>query len=250
MSKKILYFQCNSGISGDMTLGALIDLGVDVEIIKEELAKLNIDELNIDEFDLIPDKTQRSGITGTDLNIDIEEEGHSHRSYKSIKEMIQSSDLRDNVKKTSIDMFSVIAKAEAAVHDMDQENVVFHEVGALDSIIDLVGTAIAVDILKPDEIQCSSVHDGSGFIECRHGNIPVPVPAVMEILKYSEIPIVIEEDIKTETVTPTGIGILEGLKAKHRDKIEFKVDNVGYGFGKRDTGRFSAVRVILGTRSE
>jgi uncharacterized protein (DUF111 family) len=123
--------------------------------------------------------------------------------------------------------------------------VVFHEVGAVDSIVDIVGAAICVDLLRVDEVYCSPVHDGSGFINCRHGLIPVPVPAVMEMLKGSGISIV-GEDVNTEMVTPTGFGILKGLGAKCARLPEIRVSDVGYGFGKRDTGRFNALRVIIG----
>jgi uncharacterized protein (DUF111 family) len=132
---------------------------------------------------------------------------------------------------------------------MPVSEVVFHEVGALDSIVDIVGAAVCVDLLGADEILCSPVHDGSGFIHCRHGLIPVPVPAVMEMLKGSGISIV-GEDVNTEMVTPTGFGILKGLGARCTRLPEINVTGVGYGFGKRNTGRFNALRVIMGTLAE
>lgn len=246
---KALYFECNAGISGDMTLGALVDLGADLDIIKTELSKLHIHG----EYLLVANKIQKNGINGTDLDVvikDIEDHHHEHNSFKSIKKMIQDSELAPQVKKMSVNIFTVIAKAEAAVHETTLEKVAFHEVGAVDSILDIVGTAIAVDLLGIDEIYCSQVHDGTGFIECRHGTIPVPVPAVMEMMKDSHIPVVINEDVKTEMVTPTGFGILEGLNATFISMIEINVEDVGYGFGNRDTGLFSAVRVIRGQVSE
>ncbi len=284
--KKSLYIECNSGISGDMTLGALIDLGADVDQIRKELAKLDIHG----EYMLIPTKVKRSGISGTDLDVVVKEytgdentvkkedrliktndsdgnayvlhdydflpneedfyKKHEHSSFKSIKEIIQNSGLDSRVKKMAINIFTVIAKAEAKVHETTIEKVVFHEVGAVDSIIDIVGTAIAVNLLKVGRIYCSQVYDGTGFIECRHGTIPVPVPAVMEMMKESKIPIIINEDVKTEMVTPTGFGILEGLNAEFRSKLEIKVEDVGYGFGNRETGLFNAVRASVGTTPE
>jgi uncharacterized protein (DUF111 family) len=163
--------------------------------------------------------------------------------------MIEDSALNDNVKRMAVSIFTVIAEAEAAVHDMPARDVVFHEVGALDSIVDIVGTAVCVDMLGADEILCSPVHDGSGFIHCRHGMIPVPVPAVMEMLKGSGISIV-GEDVDTEMVTPTGFGILKGLGARCARLPEMNIIGAGYGFGKRNTGRFNALRVILGARPE
>jgi uncharacterized protein (TIGR00299 family) protein len=262
---KVLYIECNAGISGDMTLGALIDLGVDVTLIREGLAKLPLQG----HYELIPSTIQRSGITGTDLDVQVSilnssnadnhehGNGHNHNhnhdhehdeksSFRYIKKMIEDSSLKSNVKKISIDIFTAIGKAEGNVHQKSLDEVVFHEVGALDSIIDIVGTAIAVDALGIDKVYCSQVSDGTGFIDCRHGIIPVPVPAVMEMMQGGQIPAIINEDVKTEMVTPTGFGILLGLHAEFKSKLEIKINKVGYGFGDRDTGLFSAVRISLG----
>jgi uncharacterized protein (DUF111 family) len=293
--KKVLYFDCTNGISGDMTLGALIHLGVDIEVIRSELAKLNV--LG---YELIPEKMQSSGIMGINLhvlihddhgdfttepeasedvevtlhnhakdytevqnhyvlhkhaNIHSEEHSHEegsdhkdesgHRSFSSIHKMILDSGLSDRIKYHAGNIFSIIAQAEAAVHDRPVEDVVFHEVGAVDSIVDIVGTAICLDLLEIDEVYCSPVHDGYGSIRCRHGIIPVPVPAVVEMLKDSEIELY-SEDVPTEMVTPTGLGILRGVKAVCGLMPPMKVTGVGYGFGKRDTGRFGGLRVIMG----
>ena len=277
---KTLYIECNSGISGDMVLGALIDLGVDPDLILKELEKLDIHG----EYLLIPNRSKKSGISGIDLDVVVKDvagddpthgkhvktndsasnsyvlhdydylptqesfmKEHEHSSYKTIKEMIEKSTLNDRVKEIAVKIFAVIAEAEAKVHDIDKEYVVFHEVGAVDSIIDIVGTAIAIDILDPDRICCTQVHDGTGFINCKHGLIPVPVPAVMEMMKKSDIPVIINESVKTEMVTPTGFGILEGLEAEFIPELEIKIDDVGYGFGDRETGLFNAVRISLGS---
>jgi uncharacterized protein (TIGR00299 family) protein len=288
--KRILYFDCVAGISGDMTLGALIHLGADVDRLRAEL-----DKLGVSGFSLVPGKARMNGITGVNLDVRIEDDaardetpcvhahthggadhshddnhahdhGHAHthththtadrardetahRSFKSIRALIEGSGLNDNAKRMSVSIFRVIAEAEAAVHDIPVPDVVFHEVGALDSIVDIVGTAVCVDMLGVDEILCSPVHDGSGFVHCRHGLIPVPVPAVMEMLKGSGIGIV-GEDAHTEMVTPTGFGILKGLGARCTRLPEIEVLNVGYGFGKRDTGRFNALRIVLGTLAD
>jgi uncharacterized protein (TIGR00299 family) protein len=280
--KRVLYFDCVAGISGDMTLGALIHLGADAGKLRAEL-----DKLGVSGFDLIPRKAQMNGITGVNLDVLIDgedgqdgaahaherervhehghEHGHDHahdhahshdhkrdlphdghRSFKSIRAMIEDSARNDDEKRMATSIFAVIAEAEAAVHDRPSGDVVFHEVGALDSIVDIVGTAVCVDMLGVDEILCSPVHDGAGFIHCRHGMIPVPVPAVVEMLKGSGISVV-GEDVGTEMVTPTGFGILKGLGARCARLPEINVIGAGYGFGKRDTGRFNALRVILGT---
>ncbi|MDR1953284.1 MAG: LarC family nickel insertion protein [Clostridiales Family XIII bacterium] len=248
--EKVLYFECGAGISGDMTLGALIHLGVDAEAIKTALSSLKIGP-----FDLVPNYVSRNGVAGVDLDVIIEGEPqhdhhhthhHTHTTYRQITALIENSDLTENAKRMATDIFTVIGKAEAAVHGKNLEDVAFHEVGAMDSILDIVGTAVAVDMLGVSRILCGPVHDGQGFIECRHGVIPVPVPAVMEMLKTSDIPVIIETDVTTEMVTPTGFGILEGLKAVFREAVGIRPKKVGYGFGKRDTGRFGAVRAILG----
>ncbi|GHU50265.1 hypothetical protein FACS1894127_5200 [Clostridia bacterium] len=291
--KKVLYFDCTNGISGDMTLGALIHLGADIEAIKSELAKLNVSG-----YELMPEKAQFSGIAGINLHVlirdehhsevqghgeennedrerdyeednggelkhtevpdhgeennqdrehdhEVDNEGHGHRSFSSIHRMILESELSDRVKHHAGNIFSVIARAEAAVHDKPVEDVVFHEVGAVDSIVDIVGTAICLDLLEIDEVYCSPLHDGHGSIRCRHGIIPVPVPAVVEMLKDSEIELY-SEDVPTEMVTPTGLGILKGLNAVCGLMPAIKVTGAGYGFGKRDTGRFGGLRVMMG----
>jgi uncharacterized protein (DUF111 family) len=289
--EKILYFEAPDGISGDMTLGALIDLGADADAIRAEL-----DKFVPEKYGLIAHPFERNGIHGVNLDVLVEEheeeepahvdlgdmvhqfnyEGpaetpqglrdhvheysyhevlkghgaHGHRHYSDIQAMIQNSGITDRAKRYALAIFDVIAEAEAAVHQTDKTEVAFHEVGAMDSIIDIVGTAIAVDILGAERFYCSAPHDGSGKIICRHGIIPVPVPAVAEMARGSGIPIVIEEAVNTEMITPTGYGILKGLGARLKPRLGIYAEKVGYGFGKRDTGRFGAVRVTLGTLYE
>lgn len=286
---KILYFEAPDGISGDMTLGALIDLGADAGAIKSEL-----DKFVPGEYRLIPNRFERNGIHGINLDVIVfeeasEDEGasdglgdlvhefefheeieaeagladhvheyqfashshdHGHRHYADIKKMIEASGISETAKSYALAIFDVIAEAESSVHKVAKEQVSFHEVGAMDSIIDIVGTAIAVDLLDVKEFYCSAPHDGSGTIACQHGVIPVPVPAVMEMAKGSDIPIVIDSDVKTEMITPTGFGIIKGLGAKFEPKLGITAEKTGYGFGKRDTGRFGAVRVTLGEKYE
>ena len=298
MGKKILYFEAPDGISGDMTLGALIDLGADVKAIRQEL-----DKFVQDEYALIPHSFERNGIHGVNLEVIVSEKagtaedgtdeknkpsglgdlvhefnyadetdhelglgdrvheyeyfagGHithsyTRRSYKDIREMILASGISRTSKTYALEIFDTIAKAEAAVHQIKLENVQFHEVGAMDSIIDIVGTAIAVDLLGEVDVYCSAVHDGSGTIISRHGVIPVPVPAVMEMAKDTDIPIVIDDEVRTEMITPTGFGIIKGLKAKFEPSLGIFPEKTGYGFGKRNTGRLGAVRVTLGEKYE
>lgn len=252
---KVLYFDCFSGISGDMTLGALLDLGIDENVFKSELAKLNLSG-----YDIIIEKKTKSGIIGTDVQVIIYEENekagggtcehthhhHPHRTLENIETIIDCSDLKQNVKDLSKKVFREIARAEAKVHNKGINEVHFHEVGAVDSIVDVVGTAICMDLLNVKKVFSSPLHDGRGFIESEHGILPVPVPAVMEILKDGKIPLVCE-DVNTELVTPTGAGIIKCLVSDFGNMPAMIVDKIGYGFGKRDAGRLNALRVVVGT---
>lgn len=249
---RILYFDCFAGASGDMILGALLDLGIDVGIFKRELAGLNLDG-----FDIAVEKKVINSIAVTDVNVIVKEEcnhhtGHHHhceRNLADIEKIIDESSLKDNVKRLSKKIFSEIARAEAKVHNKSIEDVHFHEVGAIDSIVDIVGTAICLDLLKVDKIYSSPMHDGTGFIECQHGKLPVPVPAVLEMLKESNIPY-ITEDVNTELLTPTGLGIIKCVASKFGPMPPMTIEKVGYGAGKRQTGHFNALRCILGNAKE
>ncbi|MBQ9931299.1 MAG: nickel pincer cofactor biosynthesis protein LarC [Firmicutes bacterium] len=266
--KKVLYFDCFSGISGDMTLGALIGLGVDDEKLAAGLASLGLEgcELQVR-------KTEKYGISGYDVEVLTEDNpsdgcaasspctgephhhhhhhghDHAHRSLADIRKIIQGSGLDQKVKNRALTIFETIGIAEAAVHNKPVDEVCFHEVGALDSIVDIVGTAICLELLNVDEIYCSPLHEGTGFVECQHGLLPIPVPAVSEILAGSQISL-IQEDIPVELVTPTGAGILRGSAARCGAMPPMTMEAVGWGFGKRETGRLNALRVVLGTLQE
>jgi uncharacterized protein (TIGR00299 family) protein len=267
--ERILYFDCFAGISGDMSIGALVDLGLDPSDVIAEIRKLGVKG-----YDIEINKVSRFSISGTDVRITLsgetdcvhehghDDDGHDHhghdghghhhndkeRSLADITHIICSSDISEKAKELSIAIFTEIAKAEAAVHAKGIDEVHFHEVGAIDSIVDIVGTAICIDMLKVDKIYCSPVHEGQGFVECRHGRLPIPVPAVIKMLAGSGISIV-TEDIQAELVTPTGFGILKTVSEGCGRIPEMLVESVGYGFGKTDTGKLNALRVILGTAS-
>lgn len=260
--EKILYFDCFAGISGDMSMGALIDLGLDPSAVIEEIKKLGVKG-----YDIEIKKTNQFSIRGTDVTVTLngdtdclhehahhhrEDHEHAHhhgeteRGLADVIHIIDSSSISEKAKELSVAIFTEIAKAEGAVHGKKMEEVHFHEVGAIDSIVDIVGTAICIDMLGADRIFCSPVHEGQGFIQCRHGRLPVPVPAVVKMLSGSGISIV-TEDIEAELVTPTGFGILKTV-SEHCGKMpEMLVESVGYGFGKTKTGRLNALRVISGT---
>ncbi len=173
----IAYFDCFSGISGDMILGALIDLGVDHRWLKDSL-----NNMPLSGFELEILKVKRGGITATDVDV-IQKGNLKSVDYKKIQELIKNSNLKESVKETALKIFSKIAVAEALIHGCHVDNVHFHEVGAIDSIVDIVGVCLCFDYLKIDEFFSSKLPVGSGFIRCEHGILPVPAPATVKILE-------------------------------------------------------------------
>lgn len=332
---EILYFDINSGISGDMTIAALLDLGVDQQKFLDELAKLNLSGYEIE-----ISKVQKNGITASDFKVILENEAHPdhyhshqdekdhlhsskedynlnhshqdgctgcgnhdhnhhdhshhnhehhdhdshnhkglgdesqnhdhheekhshegqgsgseksehreakthlHRNFNDIKNLINKSTLNKRVKNLSIEMFSEVAKAEAKVHDKDIEEVHFHEVGAVDSIIDIVGTAVLIDMINPEQIYSSPLSLGSGFVDAAHGRIPVPAPATIEILKG--VP-VYAAGVRSELVTPTGAAIIKTLAQEFIDLPEMKIEDIAYGAGKKDLEATNLLRIFSGS---
>ncbi|MDO6354789.1 nickel pincer cofactor biosynthesis protein LarC [Caloramator sp. CAR-1] len=237
----ILYFDCFSGISGDMAVGALLDLGVPKDYLIENLKSLNIDE----EYQIEIRKSNKNGIEGTDFYVFLKEENihHHERNLKDIISIIDKSRITDGAKNIAKKIFNIIAEAEAKVHGKSIDEVHFHEVGAVDSIIDIVGVAVCIDYLKPDKIISSYVNTGSGFVKCQHGILPVPAPATMNILK--DVPIYSDER-KFELTTPTGAAILKGLCTEFVEGINMKIRAVGYGCGKKNTEKPNVLRIVLG----
>lgn len=244
---KILYYDCFSGISGDMNLGALIDIGVDKDYLLKELSKLNISGYKME-----IKKDNRKGIYGTKANVILTENNdqkhvHEHRNLKDIESIINDSDLKQQVKKSALEIFKKVAEAEAKVHNKPLEEVHFHEVGAIDSIVDIVGAAICLDYLNVDKIKSSTVEVGSGFVKCAHGLLPVPAPATVEIL--NNIPI--KSKISFEATTPTGAAILANCVEEFTDEKKFKIIKTGYGIGNRDIGDVpNILRVFIGEESK
>ena len=236
--KKILYYDCFSGISGDLNLGALVDVGVDKNYLIDELKKLNLKH-----YEVIFSTSGRKGIHGTKADVVIEHSSHHHhRNLNDIKKIILESSLSDNIKKSSLDIFFKIAEAEAKVHNKSIDEIHFHEVGAVDSIIDIVGAAICLDYLHVDKILASTVELGGGFVDCAHGRLPVPAPATVEILK--NIPVK-SGAVPFETTTPTGAAILATVVNEFTDNTNFKILKTGYGIGNRDTDIPNVLRVYL-----
>jgi len=239
---KILYFDCFAGISGDMTVGALIDLGVPLPFLKEELARLPI---SLSGYDLSAEETCRHGIRATKFSVRVTAD-QPHRHYSDISGIIEQSSLAAEVKAKTGRIFRRLAEVEAKVHGIELSRVHFHEVGALDSIIDIVGTALCLNFLGIEEVYASSLPLGSGYVETAHGRLPVPAPATAELLKG----IPVHGELGTgERVTPTGAAILAALCSGFGAPPPFTVTEVGSGAGDRDfPDTPNILRVILGEK--
>ena len=235
---KIAYLDCLSGISGDMTLGALIDAGVDPTAIQAGL-----DSLGLPMCQLVVEETTRHGFRAINVQIQHEEE-HSHRHLHHITEMINNSDLTTSQKELATRIFQHLAEAEARVHNSSIEKVHFHEVGAVDSIADVVGSAIGWDLLGADRIICSPVPTGHGFITIAHGRVSLPAPATAELLK--NVPLA-ECPVQAELTTPTGAAIAVTVAEQFGPLPAMKVETVGYGAGDRDLSEQpNVLRLLVG----
>jgi pyridinium-3,5-bisthiocarboxylic acid mononucleotide nickel chelatase len=236
--REIMFVEPFSGISGDMMIGALLDLGVAFEELKHKLALLPLKG-----YELSADKCNRSGIQATKFNVHVDH-SHHHRTFADIRKMIEASGLSAWVQEKSIAAFRRLAEAEGKVHGQPPDKVHFHEVGAVDSIIDIVGTMIAVESLLPVRIISAPVNVGQGTLECQHGIYPVPGPAAQELLKG--IPI-FSNAVTGELTTPTGATLIATLAEKFGACPEMKIRMSGYGAGTRQTpGNANVLRVTLG----
>lgn len=234
-----LYYDCFSGISGDMNLGAMLDLGVDPQMLIGELKKLDIGP-----YEIIIRKEQRKGITGTRVEVIVPQESQTdERHFGDIVAILEQSSLAADIKEISLKIFRKLAEAEAKVHGHSIEEVHFHEVGAVDSIVDVVGAAICLNFLGVNNIMSSPVQLGGGFVKCRHGIFPVPAPATAEILKGMPVR---TGSVPFETTTPTGAAILAATVQRFTEKAELKPEKIGYGVGGRDTDIPNVLRVFLG----
>jgi len=235
---KILYYDCFSGISGDMNLAAMIDLGVPGEYLKQELARLLLKDYSI----LISEEI-RNGIKGTKVRIQTEADSYEHRNLNDILQLIHKSGLNEKVCSGAERMFRTLAEAEAKVHGTSPDTIHFHELGTIDSILDIVGAAICFDYLKPDRIISYAVELGSGFAEGEHGTLPVPAPATVEILK--NIPVK-KGAQPFEATTPTGAVILACNVNEFTDNLSFRIQKTAYGIGNRQSAIPNLLRVHLG----
>jgi len=241
---KTLYFDCFSGASGDMILGALIDAGADFERIRAALASLDVSG-----YALRAEKANKHGIMATQFSVDLDEEhDQPHRHLRHIVEIIESGDLSAEVKSASLETFQRLAECEAEVHGTTPEKIHFHEVGAVDSIIDIVGCHLALEQLKPERIVASSLHVGSGTVKCAHGVMPVPAPATALLLRG--VP-AYGGEVEGELVTPTGAALITQLVDSFGPMPEMTVDAVGSGSGTKDLpDRPNVLRIFLGETTE
>ncbi len=272
---KTLFYECFAGISGDMNLGALIDLGADVDHLRRELTKLGLDQT----FQLKISRDHKNGIYGTKVDVVLTELPHAHhdhthehdykhhhehehkhhhkhdhqhrvhehqhadaRNFQQIVEMINAASISARVKRDSIAMFEIVARAEAKIHGVDYNDVHFHEVGAVDSIVDIVGTAICMESLGADAIVATEIETGSGFINCAHGKLPIPAPATAEILLGLTT---VQSIVGYEMTTPTGAAILKYYLKSGSCPTVRNVQKIGYGLGGHNLEIPNLLRVSL-----
>lgn len=261
-----LYLECYSGISGDMTVGALLDLGADRQNLLEALQTLQLEGYRIEisrvekngiealSFDVIltgeeakHEHTHTENghtYTHTHSHPHTHEHGHGERGLKEILPMIRQSSISAKAKETAEKIFRVLAVAEGKVHGMPPEEVVFHEVGAVDSIVDIVSIAVCLDDLGIDRMISSPLYEGTGYVKCRHGLVPVPAPATMELVKTASIPLKITKN-EGEMVTPTGAAAVAALADSFVLPESFTVNRIGIGAGKKDFPQANVLRAML-----
>src|SRR6266480_650608 len=239
---KTLYFDCFAGASGDMILGALVGAGVRPQALIEQLDLLGVSGWQVD-FEQV----DRSGISATYARVHTAHE-HAHRHLSDILKIIYDSRLTGGVKDRAARIFSLLAEAEAHVHNQPIEKIHFHEVGALDAIIDVCGAAIGFELLGIEKYICSPLRVGKGMIEMAHGRFPIPPPAVAELLKGKPI---YAGDIEGEFVTPTGAAIISTVCEEFGPMPSMRIDANGYGAGARDPQKFpNVLRVLVGETTD
>lgn len=272
---KTLYLECNSGISGDMTVGALLDLGADRDVLDAVLKTVQVEG-----FEIKYSRVKRSGLDCQDFDVvlDKEHDGHDHdmeylyghlhehedshehhhhhgnhehehhhhvhRGLKEITEIIDNAKMTDRAKDIAKRIFEILADAESKAHGVPVEEVHFHEVGAVDSIVDVIAIAVCIDNLDIDKVIVPKLYEGHGTVRCQHGILPVPVPAVTNIVADHQISLEII-DVKAELVTPTGAATVAALRTEDKLPKEFIIEKVGMGSGKRDYGLAGFVRAMI-----
>ncbi len=239
---KIAYLDCISGISGDMTLGALVDAGIPLDEIQA-----GIDSLGLPSCRLVASEVTKKGMRATSISVEHEPE-HAHRHLHHITQMIDGSSLTTSQKDLAVRIFTRLGEAEAKVHGTTIEKVHFHEVGAVDSIADIVGSAIGWDLLAVDRIECSPVPTGGGSIEIAHGRVSIPAPATAELLKG--IPLA-NSEVQAELTTPTGAAIIATIVDQFGNLPSMVIDSIGLGAGERDLeSQANVLRLLVGQSAD
>jgi len=236
---RILYFDCFAGVAGDMTVAALLELGLPLETLGEGLAALPLSGYSIESS-----RVERHGVAGTSFKVTLLEEDQPHRHYSDIAAMIEEAKLKPRVKELAQRIFKRLAEAEAAVHGVPLDHVHFHEVGAVDSIVDIVGTAIGLDYLGIDKVYASPLPFGRGFVQTAHGRLPVPAPATAHLMQG----IPLSGDIgEGERVTPTGAAIIAALAEGFGQPPAMTAGKIGYGAGEKDFPELpNLLRLVMG----
>ncbi len=236
---KIAYLDCFSGISGDMMLGALMDLGFrEADLLK------GLQALPMSGYRIRVSRQSRQGLEGTRVEVEVDEQSQPHRRYAGIRDMLAGAALSERVRKTAGAIFERLARAEAQVHGVEVDQVHFHEVGAVDSLVDVVGAALGLEALGIEACFVSALPLGGGFVRCSHGTLPVPAPATAELLKGMRVQ---EHPWKEELVTPTGAAIASCLAGPRHDPLPpVRFEKIGYGVGARDGAYPNMLRIFLG----
>ncbi|NMA92554.1 MAG: nickel pincer cofactor biosynthesis protein LarC [Firmicutes bacterium] len=239
---KIAYFDCYSGISGDMALGGLLDCGLELSMLQDFLSGLKLDG-----YHLSRKQVKLYGLTGTKLTVNTTGPEPPSRHLADIEKLIEQSSLPAPVREKSLRVFNHLARAEAAVHGVSVQRVHFHEVGAVDAIVDIVGTVSALHLLGIEQLFCSPLPLSSGMTDSSHGRIPLPAPATLELLRHRRAPLY-GCPVEVELVTPTGAALITALADGFGPPPPFKLEQVGYGAGEFDPGYPNFLRVLMGRR--
>jgi len=236
---RIAYFDCFSGASGDMILGSLIDAGLSSRRLREELRRLRIPTIR-----LKVKKVLKGGISATQVIVEGKSEKKPHRNLKEVLKIIDRSGLASEIKEKSKEIFQRIASVEAKIHQKPINQIHFHEIGGLDSIVDIIGSVWGLRQMGIDEVHVSKVNVGTGFVKCEHGILPVPAPATLALMKgkpiYSSL-------VEKELLTPTGAALLTSLGSQFGQMVPMKVERIGYGAGRDDFPHPNLLRLIIGT---
>jgi len=238
---KIAYLQCPTGIAGDMLLGALVDAGVPLEYLTNQLTKLNLN----DEYTITKEEVQRKGQRATKVEVNLHHHHHHHRHLPTIEQIIRQADLADTVTKNSLAIFGQLAIAEGKVHGIPPNKVHFHEVGATDALVDIVGSCIGLEYLGIQQLYCSELPTGGGTVKAAHGILPVPVPAVLELLQTRQVTLY-SNGIDKELVTPTGAAIITTLAQSFGQPPQMKLNKIGLGAGNQDLAIPNILRLWIG----